>query len=125
MSAFVVGQLDMFTCKLVFNLKLQRQHYLSTSPLLKQLFHLQVSSNLLRVENSPIVSNFFKKLLQLLSGEGWGSSVMTLTMRENFSLLLSMGPPLGGYAEIICFRSSCRRGRISSFSPPGFVREDE
>ena len=50
---------------------------------------------------------------------------MTLTMRENFSLLLSMGPPLGGYAEIICFRSSCRRGRSSSFLSPGFVREDE
>ena len=51
----------------------------TTSLLLNQLFHLQVSSNILRVENSPIMSNFFKKLLQLRPG-GWGGSVMTLTM---------------------------------------------
>ena len=33
--------------------------------------------------------------------------------------------PFGGYVEKICFRISCLRGRSSSSSPPGFVREDE
>ena len=51
---------------------------------------------------------------------------MTHTRRENLidNWRWQMAT-FGGYVEIICFRSSCRRGRSSSFSPPGFVREDE
>ena len=98
-----------------------------TSPLSKQLLHLQVSSNILQLKAHPSSAIFSRNCCIIFCREGCGGLRWPLpgekTSLGNRPLTL---PPLKKdmLKKVICFRSSCRRGRCSSSSLPGFVRED-
>ena len=81
LASFNSWTIDMHTWKLV---KLWSCRGRTTSPLSKQLLHVQVSSNILQLKAHPSSAIFSRNCCITICREGGWRSAMTLTRWDNF-----------------------------------------